>query len=145
MDAVSYIAPHIPVAALHIAVDRLYPVTGDSPSICVNDLAGARVLAVAGIGDPNSFFGQLAQAGATVSRRPYPDHHPYSRDEVAAILSAADGHKYIITTLKDAVKLRTLWPAKGAPLWYVSQAVAASGGLSLIDTSIANVLKDHFV
>jgi tetraacyldisaccharide 4'-kinase len=139
-QAVNQVVPHTPVAALHLAIGQLHTVTGDPISIDLADVSGSRVLAVAGIGDPDSFFAQLAQFGATVNRRSYPDHHPYTPNDVASILAAAAGHKYIITTLKDAVKLRTMWPAKGAPLWYVSQAVDVSGGQSLIDTAIADVL-----
>ena len=46
----------------------------------------------------------------------------------------------MITTLKDAVKLAPLWPAKGPLLWYVSQAVEVSGEESLVDTTIVNSL-----
>jgi tetraacyldisaccharide 4'-kinase len=140
VDAVKQIAPHVPVATLHLAIGRLHSVSGAQVSVDLNELAGSRVLAFAGIGDPGSFFIQLAQAGATIVRRPYPDHHPYVQADIAAILAAASGHKYIVTTLKDAVKLRSMWPAKAPILWYVSQAVDEIGGQSLIDTTIIDVL-----
>ena len=57
---------------------RLVPDAGT-----VAALRGRKVLAYAGIGDPENFFATLATAGIeTVGRRSFPDHHVYSRDEI---------------------------------------------------------------
>lgn len=83
-------------------------------------LEGANVLVVAGIGDPESFAGQLRLAGARVELRRYPDHHSYSLDDVADLAAAANNFDHICCTLKDAVKLAPRWPREGQSLWYVS-------------------------
>jgi len=69
-------------------------------------LAGQRVHAVAGIGNPNRFFAQLRAAGLDPLEHPFPDHHRYRR----ADLRFNDGLAVIMTE-KDAVKCRTFAPA----------------------------------
>ena len=54
-------------------------------------LGGGRVLAFAGIGDPEKFFATLADAGITVAAtRSFPDHHRYTRAEARALRAEAD-------------------------------------------------------
>jgi tetraacyldisaccharide 4'-kinase len=70
-------------------------------------LKGRRVLAFAGIGDPDKFFATLADAGIEAAvRRSFPDHHPYSGSEAAALLGEADRADLLpVTTEKDLVRL----------------------------------------
>jgi tetraacyldisaccharide 4'-kinase len=107
----------------------------------LSTLAGASVLAVGGIGDPESFAEQLRAAGARVHLRRYPDHHSYSLEEVKELTVAAGRFDHICCTLKDAVKLAPRWPREGHPLWYVSLRceieVGESGVTALIDRVLA--------
>jgi tetraacyldisaccharide 4'-kinase len=73
----------------------------------VATLKGSRVLAFAGIGDPEKFFATVADAGVAVAAtRSFPDHHRYRRRELAALRSAAarDG-LVLLTTEKDRARL----------------------------------------
>jgi len=101
------------------ALARLAPASLD-----LGVLRGASVLAAAGIGDPYSFFAQLQALGARVTRRTFRDHHPFTDADAASLVAEGANHNYVVVTGKDAVKLGPLWPAKGPPLWYVSQSVA---------------------
>jgi tetraacyldisaccharide 4'-kinase len=70
-------------------------------------LAGGRVLAFAGIADPQKFFATLAEAGIAVgATRSFPDHHRYTPGEALALCNEAD-HKglALVTTEKDLVRL----------------------------------------
>lgn len=58
-----------------------------------------RLAAVAGIGHPSRFFETLQRAGLQGAAQPFPDHHPFSRAEIASI--DAD---VILMTEKDALK-----------------------------------------
>jgi len=81
---------------------RLVP---DAASVAA--LKGNRVLAFAGIGDPEKFFATLADAGIDVAvRRGFPDHHRFTATQAAALLAEADrtGHS-LVTTEKDFVRL----------------------------------------
>lgn len=71
------------------------------------DLAGQRVLAYAGIADPEKFYATLASLNATIAaKRSFGDHHPFSADEIAELLATA-GRKNLVpvTTAKDIARL----------------------------------------
>lgn len=71
--------------------------------------AGRRFLAFAGIGDPEKFFQTVRNAGGAVEMtRTFPDHHFFSKDDLADLAATAKGKGLdLITTTKDAVRLRT--------------------------------------
>ncbi len=97
-------------------------------------LAGARVLAVAGIGSPDAFAAQLRAVGASVDLARFADHHAYGASDVAALRVRARGVDRIVTTLKDAVKLGPLLSRGGCALWYVTQRVTLeTGAPALVD------------
>ncbi len=67
--------------------------------------------AFCGIGNPESFFSQLRGAGYTPAfARAFPDHHQYKQADADALSREAKAHGVagLITTAKDAIKLRTL-------------------------------------
>jgi tetraacyldisaccharide 4'-kinase len=69
-------------------------------------LAGALVLAFAGIARPEKFFATVEEAGARlVGRRAFADHHRYRRGEILALeLEARALGARLVTTEKDAVR-----------------------------------------
>jgi tetraacyldisaccharide 4'-kinase len=90
------------VDGLPVLHARLRPDAGLSAT-----LAGGRVLAFAGIADPQKFFATLAEAGIAVgATRSFPDHHRYTPREALALCDEAD-HKglALVTTEKDLVRL----------------------------------------
>ncbi len=70
-------------------------------------LDGARVVAYAGIANPQRFFSLLESCGATVVvRRSFSDHHAFSPADAAALLQTAAAHSAsLVTTEKDWVRL----------------------------------------
>jgi tetraacyldisaccharide 4'-kinase len=71
-------------------------------------LAGKRVLAFAGIGDPGRFFRTLRGAGIELVREcAFADHHPFAPAEIEALIAEArrDGLT-LVTTEKDLARLR---------------------------------------
>jgi tetraacyldisaccharide 4'-kinase len=70
-------------------------------------LAGRRTLAFAGIADPDKFFATLEAHGIPAAvRKPFPDHHRYAADEMAALVACAqrDGLT-LVTTEKDMARM----------------------------------------
>ncbi len=72
-------------------------------------LASQRLLAFAGIGRPAKFFDTCAELGAElIATESFPDHHPYRRDEVTALIARARKQRAVpVTTAKDWVRLPT--------------------------------------
>jgi tetraacyldisaccharide 4'-kinase len=73
----------------------------------VSALAGLRVLAFAGIGNPDKFFATMTEAGVSVpATQAFPDHHRYSRAEAEALIDrAARENLVLVTTEKDLVRI----------------------------------------
>ncbi|MDB5524224.1 MAG: lpxK [Rhizobium sp.] len=71
------------------------------------DIAGRRVLAFAGIADPEKFFRTVEGLGAIIAvKRPFGDHQYLTDDEIIEILAIAEQQDLeIVTTAKDAVRL----------------------------------------
>jgi tetraacyldisaccharide 4'-kinase len=102
-SAASAVAAAIAARAKPVLSARLVP---DAASLA--RFAGKRVLAFAGIGDPQRFFRTLRGAGVdVVHERVFADHHPYSRQEIEALIAEAtrDGLT-LVTTEKDIARLR---------------------------------------
>ena len=70
-------------------------------------LGGGRVLAFAGIGDPDKFFATLTAAGVEVAAaRGFPDHHRYTRAQAESLCEQADREGLVlVTTEKDLARL----------------------------------------
>ncbi|HWR73120.1 MAG TPA: tetraacyldisaccharide 4'-kinase, partial [Nitrospirota bacterium] len=100
-----FTASHIPAGLKDI-------MTGDEKSL--STLRGMPLLAFSGIARPQAFFSLLRELDASVKKElPFPDHYPYRSEDLDRIRcmareAAAD---MIITTEKDAVRLRGLDPS----------------------------------
>ena len=73
----------------------------------VTALRARKVLAFAGIGDPDKFFATIEQAGiAIVERRAFADHHRFTAEEAAELTMAAEREGLsLLTTEKDHARL----------------------------------------
>ena len=69
-------------------------------------LGGHRVLAFAGIADPEKFYVTLQEAGVSVAERAsFPDHHRYTAADARALIARADAMGLaLVTTEKDYVR-----------------------------------------
>ena len=132
VDAPVLVARLLPTALVSVTSGETLP---------VDSVRGARVFAIAGIGDPSSFFTQLEQLGAIVTQRGFRDHYPYTADDARLLAAESVGHKYVVATEKDTVKLASIWPAKSAELWYLSQAVCLGEGTSLVAAALAKLFQ----
>jgi tetraacyldisaccharide 4'-kinase len=70
-------------------------------------LRDRRVLAFAGIGDPQKFFTTLAEAGIEVAeQRAFGDHHRFSAEEAHDLVARAQAHGLqLVTTEKDRMRM----------------------------------------
>lgn len=70
-------------------------------------LKGRKVLAFAGIGDPEKFFLTAREAGIAVAQtRTFPDHHRFSAEEAARLIMDAEHDGLaLLTTEKDRARM----------------------------------------
>lgn len=100
----------VPRFAMTLVGDRFQRLDDAAVTCAAADLAGKRLLAVAGIGEPARFFDHLAALGLAPETRAFPDHHGYAAADLVY-----DGDA-ILTTEKDAVKFPAPVSA-GPPVW----------------------------
>lgn len=74
----------------------------------VERLSGKRVLAFAGIGDPERFFRTLRNHQVDVVRtRAFADHHSFAMAEIAGLVAEARAERLVlVTTEKDCARMR---------------------------------------
>lgn len=114
----------------------------------LEELAGMRVMACCGIGNPESFFAGLESAGAElIARRPFPDHHDFTPTEVAACLAQA-GDAVLVITEKDAVKIDPLLPADDPRrarirVLAIEARIGGDGAQSLLDQADAVIERSE--
>jgi tetraacyldisaccharide 4'-kinase len=96
-----------PIFESHMRMVRVTPLKNGGETLS----APARVAAFCAVGNPVSFFENLRRAGFELAvEKSFPDHHVYSQDEIDSVIKAAKETcaDALITTAKDAVKLRAL-------------------------------------
>ena len=114
VDAVIVVGEGAPGAALaREAGARAKPVFRarlEPDAAAAGQLRGRKVFAFAGIGQPQKFFATLQRCGAAVVRsKSFPDHYPYSADEIRAILTEAKADElHVVTTEKDLARIAGL-------------------------------------
>ena len=74
----------------------------------INEFINKKLLAIAGIGNPNNFFDLLEKNDLTIAKKiVYPDHHEFSEEEINSISKLAEENNYqIILTEKDFYKIK---------------------------------------
>ncbi|MDR0563860.1 MAG: tetraacyldisaccharide 4'-kinase [Azoarcus sp.] len=95
----------VPIAAMRLAGKRFRSLAHPGETCGAEAFAGKRVHALAGIGQPQRFFNQLAAMGLDVVPHPFLDHHRYT----ASDLNFAPGEPKLMTS-KDAVKCASFAP-----------------------------------
>lgn len=81
--------------------------SADGTTQPLDQLAGRRIAAFAGIGNPAAFRGTLQSLGAEVaSFTGFPDHHPYADTDLDRLAARLPADACLaVTTLKDLVKI----------------------------------------
>jgi tetraacyldisaccharide 4'-kinase len=138
--ALANAAPRVPVATAHLAAGDLRS-TATGQTLPLHALRGADLTAIAAIAQPDAFFRQLTELGAVVRPFTFPDHHAFTREEARDLAAAAGNSDFVVCTLKDAVKLESLWPAEAGSLWYVSQRLRIEDGQEHIDRLLDDLLS----
>jgi tetraacyldisaccharide 4'-kinase len=112
-DLKSLLRPHLPLDVL-IAEIGFSPLGFFNSSYdliySLDQIRGKKVVCLAGIANPRSFFKQIEDLGAEILvTESFPDHHFFTADEINALLSYAKSEDaVIITTEKDIVRIKKI-------------------------------------
>ena len=115
---------------------------------------GRSALALAGIGNPGSFFASLEKEGVVIRERlVYPDHFPYRENDRARIENLAREKEVdlILTTEKDGVRIEKLLrsgPARDPGWWEVRGKLELARGeefFRLIQARLQNRTPTIFI
>lgn len=105
-EAAKWLPAAIPVFAMSLANEMFVPVKGGEAIPAIDwktRIAGKKIAAIAGTGNPARFFAHVKTLGIDASETwAFPDHHPYVANDLAAM--SAD---VILMTEKDAVKCKS--------------------------------------
>lgn len=118
-------------------------VTRDERRAPPGELAGRKVLAVCGIGNPQSFEKLVSTLTGTVGRTiAFADHHRYSATDVTTLCAAAHqyGAELVVTTRKDWVKLAPLWSDAQVNLVRLDVRMALHGAVEEFDARLREVV-----
>jgi tetraacyldisaccharide 4'-kinase len=106
----------------------------------------ARVAAFCAIGNPSSFFKHLRGLGyELVLERAFQDHHVYSQDDIDALTGAAQqaGANILVTTAKDAVKLRTISFTLPCYVLEIEMSIENAGELTRLVLEAVHQKQNH--
>jgi len=118
---------------------HLLPLGGGEPRLAREVVGGRKVVALCGIGAPDAFAAQLRALGAAqVDLFAFGDHHVFKPRDVSATRGRAGADGLVVTTEKDAVKLRGLWPAGLPDCWVAALDVRIGRG----DDTLARLLDE---
>jgi tetraacyldisaccharide-1-P 4'-kinase len=107
-----------------LAVTHWEPLRGVKPRKST-DPRGRRLFALCGVADSRPFLQQVRQIGDLREAHALRDHARYRLATARRLARRAEtaGVDYVVTTAKDAVKLRHSWPEDAPPVLVAQLAV----------------------
>ena len=99
-------APHAVLGQIHLCEDVWTELEGYPQGEALAGPPDGPLLAVSSIAEPDGFHEMVrSRANGVVESMAFPDHHPFSENDIRRIRERAAGRPVVITE-KDAVKLR---------------------------------------
>jgi tetraacyldisaccharide 4'-kinase len=114
-------------------------VNSSGQRVGTNVLASKRVAGFCGIGNPAGFRHTLGTLGCeVVAWREFPDHHNYTREDVASLSQWGQQADVLVCTRKDLVKLRV--PTLGGiALWAVNIEIGFLAGQDELEEKLKQI------
>lgn len=110
-DEIEKLHPGVPVLLSRMRPTQLREVATNFPQMDSEEIKALPIGAFCGIGNPESFFQLLQRGGYSLtSQCSFRDHYNFTQADVDLIVREAQskGARALLTTAKDAVKLRAL-------------------------------------
>ncbi len=113
-ETIRHVRPDAPVFHSQVSLVSLVDAFNGA-SVPAEALAGRRVFAFCGIGNPRAFFQDLERWGFKLSgTRTFHDHHVYGAADSSALIDGARraGAEALVTTEKDLMNFHSPWGAE---------------------------------
>lgn len=110
LDRIRQIKPDIPIFFARTIPSKLIEISSQVEHP-ISELLREPIFVFAGIANPTPFRESFQELNAAVKRFiPFPDHYVYTKNDIIYLLEQAKQNqcRYLITTQKDAVKLKRL-------------------------------------
>jgi len=111
---------HLNPVEMRLELSAIYNLLDNQQIVNVQAFSQRKVLAIAGIGNPERFFDSLRHLGLQFQSKVYPDHYAFQTQDFQQI------NTDIIMTEKDAVKCRAFAQSN---FWVLSVSAAIKNGL----------------
>jgi len=108
----------------------------------IDTLTGQRIAAFCGIGNPQGFRHTLTATGVhTKAFREFPDHHQYTRDDIADLTRWAEDANVaaVLCTHKDLVKIG-IDQLGSRPLWALTVGLKITVGEELLEERLQQIV-----
>ncbi len=111
-------------------------------AVTVDEVREGRWLAVSSLGLPESFERSLTDLGVAFEAARFPDHHPYTRQEVAEVCARVkrEGLAGVVTTEKDSVKMGRDW-TEGTAVRVLEIDLECLSGQNELDTLLHSRIR----
>jgi tetraacyldisaccharide 4'-kinase len=138
-DRVTKYAPQAAWGEVEHRVSGLLNSSGQR--VAADILTGKRVAAFCGIGNPAGFRHTLGTLGCEITAwREFPDHHNYTREDVATLSQWSQQADILVCTRKDLVKLRVP-TLGGVALWAVNIEIGFLLGQKDLEQCLAAIIN----
>lgn len=87
---------------MHFTIDNIISINNENKKLNLIELKNKKIIAIAGIGNPERFFNSLRTVGIIFTTKIFPDHYAFQKKDFEFI-----SDDIIIMTEKDAVKCRS--------------------------------------
>jgi len=132
-----------PVIATRV-VPRYWHRVNQGELFAADQIAGKKVVAFAGIAQPDSFFDTVEELGGEIAAHiPLPDHCKYEKkylDHISKYFVRLKA-EWLVTTAKDAVKLPYI--LKLLPAYYLDIGIEVVAGSDILDLKLKKLLKER--
>ncbi|HBA27657.1 MAG TPA: tetraacyldisaccharide 4'-kinase [Nitrospinae bacterium] len=114
----------------------------NNKTIALDEAKGKKIFAFCGIASPDSFKNSLKETGIDIKGFfSFDDHYQFTKDDIDNLINKAraTGSEILITTEKDAVRLKEFKPI-AFPLWILKIRMEISEGKEILLSKIREAL-----
>ncbi|MBL4704453.1 MAG: tetraacyldisaccharide 4'-kinase, partial [Flavobacteriales bacterium] len=106
---------------------QIMAINGNELFSSLDELKSKKIILVTGIANPQPLITKMNQEGLDFQHLRFPDHHRFSDNDIVKIqnlFDTFDADKLILTTEKDAQRLKSISKVSNMPFYYLQIEVA---------------------